>query len=612
MSKTLAWLNRELRKLAEEEEGASLVFATITLFAVSMSIVFVYQMGLVSTDRLTVQNAADAAAYSAAQVEANSLNSIAQINDGMTYLNYVMLRYTIDAVVYSTMHEYKNHSRPAAPDWVLMGSSGGDEGVKRYDHIKEILQSNNAYDKGLKWMNELHYAGRMIMASTPRLAREVAADVAGQNGASYVAFSEDLDKAFNVGDGDSEGFSEVAYSNDDDEFNLPMYDRYGTGKRQVPHAKQAGQAPSAEERKLPLRNGRGAVKWFDSTTGKTEGEYYQVRLCWNKKDWGHPGRTPHLAMPYGQFALTPKGPNAHWHERHKHKYIDFSGTFPTIKYTKEHGDTPEGDTKGGHYMLGGAGDDDPEVHHPANGIVIELDGLHHRPARCPTCDKNSQDAPQPNGARSRKAEIKKRSKSASTHTDKFNLDYKSKNGVFPRPLFMKEALLRSGITVAAWRPGRGIGDLFPKSEWGMIAVASAQVGLQESDKVLPLKQLSGGTATYAGTGANNSTQKQIPYAANRNGRDDKFANLFYAKQNGEGGVRFGARLVPIARENTWHKDLYSSGKGLKAILEDQPSGSAKVWYKADRNASAGSPPDIGKLKQFVTVRSDQGLKAFWH
>ena len=71
----LAWLRRELEKLAREEEGASLVFASITLFAVSMSIVFVYQMGLVSTDRLTVQNAADAAAYSAALRMRNRVGS---------------------------------------------------------------------------------------------------------------------------------------------------------------------------------------------------------------------------------------------------------------------------------------------------------------------------------------------------------------------------------------------------------------------------------------------------------------------------------------------------------------------------------------------------------
>jgi hypothetical protein len=150
----------------------------------------------------------------------------------------------------------------------------------------------------------------------------------------------------------------------------------------------------------------------------------------------------------------------------------------------------------------------------------------------------------------------------------------------------------------------------------MIAVASAQVGIQESDKVMPLKQLAGEEATYVGTGTNNSSgERKIPYAANRNSDNKDGLNLFYAKEIGQGGIRFGARLVPIARENTWHKDLYSNGKGLKAILENQPSGGGggqPIWVKADANASGGAPPTLDKLKDFVTVRSDQGLKAFWH
>ena len=53
-------LGQELGRLARDEEGSSLIFAAITLFSLLLSIMLVYQIGLLTTDRIQLQNAADA------------------------------------------------------------------------------------------------------------------------------------------------------------------------------------------------------------------------------------------------------------------------------------------------------------------------------------------------------------------------------------------------------------------------------------------------------------------------------------------------------------------------------------------------------------------------
>jgi len=70
-----AFLRGELRRLHSDESGSSLVFAAITFFGLAMSTLMVYQLGMISADRVRIQNAADAAAYSGAVVEANDIRS---------------------------------------------------------------------------------------------------------------------------------------------------------------------------------------------------------------------------------------------------------------------------------------------------------------------------------------------------------------------------------------------------------------------------------------------------------------------------------------------------------------------------------------------------------
>lgn len=108
-----------------------MVFAAMTLYALTLSIMFVYQVGLVSADRIQIQTAADAAAYSAVQVEANALNSIAQLNDGLAYLTYTLMRHAVDATVYGTLNEFQQHGDPKPPGQILMGDDEESPGSTR-------------------------------------------------------------------------------------------------------------------------------------------------------------------------------------------------------------------------------------------------------------------------------------------------------------------------------------------------------------------------------------------------------------------------------------------------------------------------------------------------
>ncbi|GAH31786.1 unnamed protein product, partial [marine sediment metagenome] len=222
-----------LRRMSSDEGGASLIFAAMTLFPLTLSIMYVYQMGLVSADRIQMQTAADSAAYSAAQVEANALNAIGQVNDAMAYVNYINLRYTIDAIVYSTLNAYEQS--PMSPPvsnstgYVLMGGSGGPwEGKARFNHIQTIINGPMQESKNL--VVDLHYAARIIMEATPDLAMQTAADIAAFNGAEEIAFSQDLELAFRESRPGSGAATDKGYgfaSTDVARLDASMAERYG-------------------------------------------------------------------------------------------------------------------------------------------------------------------------------------------------------------------------------------------------------------------------------------------------------------------------------------------------------------------------------------------------
>ena len=81
-------LRRKLLKLVHGEEGVALVVTLALFMFLYVSCAGVYAVGRAVKDRIILQNAVDAAAYSAAVVQADYLSRIATINKAMAW-NYV-------------------------------------------------------------------------------------------------------------------------------------------------------------------------------------------------------------------------------------------------------------------------------------------------------------------------------------------------------------------------------------------------------------------------------------------------------------------------------------------------------------------------------------------
>jgi hypothetical protein len=150
------------------------------------------------------------------------------------------------------------------------------------------------------------------------------------------------------------------------------------------------------------------------------------------------------------------------------------------------------------------------------------------------------------------------------------------------------------VTVVAWRRGSGVGDILPASEWGIVGVATAQVGITDQDgRVLALSQVTADQATFA-------QGKTLRL------RDDPdYKNLNFSTDE-KRGVRFGARLVPIARELSHHPDLW----GREAVAELFDGGR---WVVARSGEQGEMPAELRELRKWVVVDNPQALQeALWH
>lgn len=617
---------RGARRLHDDEEGAAMVFAAITLFSLALATFMVFQVGMVSTDRMQIQTAADAAAYSGAQVEANAINAIGQINDGMTYVHYATLRYVLDNIVYGTLNAFRTHpqwlrqndrkrllsQRPTsaasgglptefgggienkpAPDWVMLGDEA--EWRKRWGAVER--SGRRAVEEGKRWLQELDAANHLILQKTPEMVREKAAEVAFLNGASHMAISSDLEQAWrsNEDGRDEVGFIDAKGEGSNVASSLAF--RYGT-------------------RKLSVDGGRtrelSNVSWFDPLAGKSRPPgYSQVRVCWNKNDWAHRSNREQHADP--QLSSTwSRSPNGHWHCKHRHAWLDESSGYP-VYMSQDHGGlmgnvqeapTTSGGFGGGHMF---PQDDDPQLHlYAQEGGAQGVDPIgmepHHATVYCPTC--MSQDSDSVRNAQF--SQVKKTQERADARRLALELKFDSSP---PRPLQIAQPLLRSGVTVAAWRDSHGIGDLLPKSEWGMIALAAAQIGLMDQQgRVFALESITSGQKASYGPGG------EVPLDRLNEG---PYRNLFYSHDDSKHpGMRFGARLVPLRREETHHPKLHRSG----AIGELLQAGGGGRWWTtsnpaqpAPSNMSQEAPPSLGALRQWIVFDDfRRAQEVLWH
>jgi len=115
-----------LRRLCSEESGQALVFAALTAFMLASFIIFVADLGRVTSTRVQVQNAADECAYGAALYEANVISSVAYLNESMAYLYYDGLRYAVDTTRTGVLASLKRYGPPYPDDALVYNDEDAD------------------------------------------------------------------------------------------------------------------------------------------------------------------------------------------------------------------------------------------------------------------------------------------------------------------------------------------------------------------------------------------------------------------------------------------------------------------------------------------------------
>lgn len=120
----LKWAGRRFLALGRDEDGAALVITLAMFMLMFFSCIAVYSISIAVREKVHLQNAVDAAAYSAAVVQADTLSRIATINRAMAWTYVDMSRRQLDYIVYrwlSRVRTVYNEDLGAVRDWNRLG-----------------------------------------------------------------------------------------------------------------------------------------------------------------------------------------------------------------------------------------------------------------------------------------------------------------------------------------------------------------------------------------------------------------------------------------------------------------------------------------------------------
>ncbi|MFP4057886.1 MAG: Tad domain-containing protein [Candidatus Brocadiia bacterium] len=117
------------RSLARGESGQALVFGALTLFMLAAFVIFVADLGLVTSSRIELQNAADECAYSGALYEANVISGVAYLNEAMAFMYYDALRYAVDSTALGVLATMKQYGPPHPSDQLVYEDRDADPPV---------------------------------------------------------------------------------------------------------------------------------------------------------------------------------------------------------------------------------------------------------------------------------------------------------------------------------------------------------------------------------------------------------------------------------------------------------------------------------------------------
>ncbi|NQT54318.1 Tad domain-containing protein [bacterium] len=130
------------------EAGQALVFGALTLFMLACFVIFVADLGLVTSARLDVQIAADECAYSGALYEANVCSAVAYMNEAMAYMYYDALRYAVDNTIHGVMAGLKRHGPEYPSDKLVYEDADAEPApyssgvIANYDRVYQQARDN--------------------------------------------------------------------------------------------------------------------------------------------------------------------------------------------------------------------------------------------------------------------------------------------------------------------------------------------------------------------------------------------------------------------------------------------------------------------------------------
>jgi hypothetical protein len=176
----------------KDEGGQSFVFAAFTMFLIVIFSLMILGIGEAGSIQIRLQNAADSAAYSGAQVQADCVAQIAWTNEAMAQVYYYTVRRCVDTATYAV---YAEIADPTYLDWTPEST----DGIKPDDGVVGISGAvgkwKNAYDEAVEWvprgelwMRRLSQLERGIASIAPALVEHQIFHTAENNGAERTCF----------------------------------------------------------------------------------------------------------------------------------------------------------------------------------------------------------------------------------------------------------------------------------------------------------------------------------------------------------------------------------------------------------------------------------------
>ena len=162
------------RTFWQDDSAQAMVMGALSMFFILPMVALVYNVSQLTNRRIVVQQAADAAAYSGALIEANTLSSLAVTNEAMAYTYYGMMRQAVDLIATGVVAEFE--ARGAPPNIV-----GLPNALQHYDDARSSAET--WIPRGERWLNRLSVLNRTVARITPTLMMQEVAQVAKENGA---------------------------------------------------------------------------------------------------------------------------------------------------------------------------------------------------------------------------------------------------------------------------------------------------------------------------------------------------------------------------------------------------------------------------------------------